>query len=288
VKGCFCCTDRRVDAMALNRTLQHLTQADDNAAATEVKMASQTERMERLASDLEKINSNLDETDRTMSGMQRSYFGNALNKGFASLGSGIFKDAAQKSTSESEPVGAALMEGWLYKRGPTYSHKWQQRWCVLYPDVLVYYTSQKGDEQKGQVPIGANSQATAFGSSRASGDAIRHRGERPAGFVVDPDATGGPDRRLFYFDAEASERCKMWTRAIERAAAALRPGEPCEVRRPEEPLQQINSVLDTLHGRALNINTEIARQGASLQRASDGVDSAQGRMNTQIGRAQGL
>lgn len=62
--------------------------------------------------------------------------------------------------------------------------------------------------------------ARAFKFSRhdAPGEAVKHKAEKPLGFVLDSDPSAGKTRKLSYFDAENEENLSFWLKAIEQVA----------------------------------------------------------------------
>lgn len=129
-----------------------------------------------------------------------------------------------------------VMEGWLYKRGPTSDYKWMRRWCVLTNQNLEYFADEQRQLKKGAFNLRRTTRASAFQSSyrgqnlQAPGAVALHWQEKPYGFVVDVDPAGGLRRHFYYFDAESSAALEAWTAAFGRisqgeaaAAAAAAP-----------------------------------------------------------------
>lgn len=132
-----------------------------------------------------------------------------------------------------------VMEGWLYKRGPTSDYKWMRRWCVLTNQNLEYFADEQRQLKKGAFNLKRTTRASAFQSScrgqnlQAPGAVALHWQEKPYGFVVDVDPAGGLRRHFYYFDAESSAALEAWTAAFGRisqgeaaAAAAAAPPPP--------------------------------------------------------------
>jgi len=115
----------------------------------------------------------------------------------------------------------SLMQGWMTKRGPTISYKWLKRWCVLYEDTLMFYADSNCREKKGDVKLKRGSRVVAFIESKAPGDSVKHRVDKPFGFAVDPDPSAGKNRRLHYFDPADAEQSSTWRSGFANATAGL-------------------------------------------------------------------
>jgi len=115
---------------------------------------------------------------------------------------------------------STLCSGWLEKRGPNINFMWKRRWCVLTSESLVYWENALCKTKHGEITLSKLSKCKGFRDPLASGDAIKHA-ERAYGFVLDPDPTGGKDRRWFYFDAFDAESLHKWTHFIGVAVEML-------------------------------------------------------------------
>lgn len=113
------------------------------------------------------------------------------------------------------------MEGWLLKRGPVADLHWQHRWCVLYPGAIEFFESEGRQRRRGSVELSPRSHAISFHNCRAPGDATKYVSEKPFGFVVDVDPSGGSSRRLYYFDAGTKEALASWLDALEEGIKNL-------------------------------------------------------------------
>eukprot|EP00930_Biecheleria_cincta_P046371 TRINITY_DN31982_c0_g1_i1.p1 TRINITY_DN31982_c0_g1~~TRINITY_DN31982_c0_g1_i1.p1 ORF type:complete len:529 (+),score=101.67 TRINITY_DN31982_c0_g1_i1:203-1789(+) len=118
-------------------------------------------------------------------------------------------DAAGTSSHQS-----FVMHGWLDKRGPMHTHKWVPVWCVLKEGSLTYHSDETCHIVKGITSILRVSRAIAFSKHGAPGDAVKHRREKPFGFVLDVDRDLGVNRRLLYFDATTSDKLAAWLNAF--------------------------------------------------------------------------
>lgn len=278
---------------ALLRTKQNLAEADAIGAASEAKMKEQTSRMQRMNGDMDQVGANLNVTDRLIGTMAKGWVATAISS-FNPFGGSTAEEPAEPKL-DVDTRRPALMEGWLSKRGPLYGYAWQRRWCVLHANGLLVFSDERKAERKAEVEVKAVTKASSFQKANAPGEAVKHRGEKPFGFVVDSDPGAGKDRRLFYFDAENALELKRWTQAFEQATKQLRKeaGDPdLDVRglKPSssEPMAEINSMLDGLHERALNLGSEAKVQAKLVSDLSQKVDSADDRMQKQTGRMRKL
>lgn len=119
-------------------------------------------------------------------------------------------------------LSTSVMGGWLQKRGPTASYKWLKRWCVLYEDSVVFYADDQLSDRKGVVHLKLVSRISTFSSSLCPAEGMKHRIDRPYGFVLDPDPSAGKRRKLYYFDAGSPESLESWTQAFEQAKSGLK------------------------------------------------------------------
>merc|ERR1711974_520279 len=111
--------------------------------------------------------------------------------------------------------------------------------------------------------IKRNTKCFSFMKNKAPGDAIKHRGEKPFGFVVDvaPNAGPGKERRLFYYDAETKPQADAWMEAIDGVARKLkRKDKKDDIGMGGDTIGQINDVLDGLHDQALDLGDEARKR----------------------------
>lgn len=235
-------------------------------------------------------------------------------KGMTSMTKGISSmwGSATGAAPEPKPVktldagGPPVMSGWLAKRGPMMGYKWQRRWLVLCPKSLTWYTDATAADKRGECMISASSRAHSFQHSAAPGDGLKHRGEKPFGFVLDsegPDA--GPQRRFFYFEAADAAALRSWLQAVQRAAqpqqglAAPLPlagnargravaGGASGGQTGEELMAEINVVAGSLNDHAQNIKTEVKQQTKLIGQFNERADCAQAKIDDQTRRARQL
>merc|ERR1740130_34951 len=155
------------------------------------------------------VNANLDTTEAIVTDMEKGYMQYLGESAFGAVGINMGAQVVHTKFDASTP---AIKEGFLQKRGPMYGYKWEARYCALYETGLVWYDNDKKHEKKGDMEIKKNTKTLSFQKNKAPGDSIKHRGEKPFGFVVDvmPNAGPGKERRLFYFDAEDKMNQQAW------------------------------------------------------------------------------
>lgn len=128
----------------------------------------------------------------------------------------------------------------MSKRGPTIDYGWVRRWCTLSQARLEYFADERSRRRKGTIPVSLETRAVAFRlpdticnpcAPGVAGAAAKHCSEKPCGFVLDVDPSGGKCRRLFYFDAGSLLSLQAWIDAIARMAAAQQAGTPLVARR---------------------------------------------------------
>lgn len=195
--------------------------------------------------------------------------------------------------SERNP---SLREGTLFKRGPNFGFKWEQRWCVLEPTRIVWYTGQRRWEKKGELALQPVTKATHFQKPSAPGDAVKHRGEKPHGFVLDSDPKSGKGRHLLYFDAGTYADLVAWTRSINEAAKALKADDddaasiPAAARPMTKAGAQadMHRLLQNLEDKATDMRTEAAGQGELLQQLHEKTEATQARVADQRKRVRKL
>merc|ERR1719498_1889824 len=169
---------------------------------------------------MNQVNRNLDSTEAIITDMEKGYMQYLAEGALEAVGI----DMSTKVEGKVDTTSPAIKEGWLEKRGPMYGYKWETRWCALYDTGLVWYSDEKKGEKKGDLDVKKGTKTFAFTKNKAPGDAIKHRGEKPFGFVVDvtPNAGPGKERRLFYFDATQKVDQDGWIDAIDNVARKLK------------------------------------------------------------------
>jgi len=201
------------------------------------------------------------------------------------------------SRSKVGTEGRIVHQGWLLKRGPTTGYSWQKRWCVVRQGSLTYYADDTCQTKKGTIEITDTSVAVSFVNSGAPGDALTHRGERPNGFLIDGDPDAGPGRRLFYFDAENPALLKQWLQVLQqvvktemakKAPRVAAGTASTKVAPMQSGLQTVDSLLDTLHGKAIGIQIEAGRQQNLIDDVSQKTDDVQAKMTDQVERMKKL
>lgn len=117
------------------------------------------------------------------------------------------QDKIGGSKAEGPP---ALLSGWLQHRGPVFGYDWKPRWCVLTPTSLNTFKQEDMQVKLGARRLTMTSKLIRLGKAMAPGDAVKHKSERPFGFVLDLDPDGGKERKLDYFDAGDAEMLSRW------------------------------------------------------------------------------
>lgn len=115
-------------------------------------------------------------------------------------------------------AGNTLTHGWLRLRGSC--DDWTKLWCELRPGRLELFSDETCHDKKMCLVLHSCSQAISFSAVGAPGDARKCGAAGRHGFVLDPQPSAGPARRLFYFDARTEEIVRHWTGAIRESAAA--------------------------------------------------------------------
>lgn len=196
---------------------------------------------------------NLGDTGEALRGIKNSFLalpGNALPSFLTSPRSGGSRDTSPAPRVRSSPAevqtpprqlssernaggnpavqgrnstdSVELCSGWLAKRGPMFGWKWQQRWCVLSPASLVWWEDGKCRIKRGDIQLKQSSFARCFRDPDSTGEALKHRDDRPYGFVLDVDPDGGRSRKFYYFDALDAESLEKWTGCLaERSVPKL-------------------------------------------------------------------
>jgi len=117
------------------------------------------------------------------------------------------------------------MQAWLSKRGPMLGYAFQKRWTVLTPTALIHYKDDTSSSKLSVDRLKPNSRAVRFTKSSAPGEAVKHRKEKPFGFVLDVDPDAGKERRLSYYDAEEGALLDFWimniTQVVEMRSQAV-------------------------------------------------------------------
>merc|ERR1740117_1091581 len=179
---------------------------------------------------MDRVHGNLNETDKQLEGLESNagvvagIIGNTAGKVTGKVGGAVagglkatgidavgklgdkVQGAADKMHVHEDvidPGGEPVKEGWLSKRSEL-RKKWEKFWFRLCPAALFYYADEQSKDSKGGFRIAKGTRGFAFKANDAPGDALKHRGEKPAGFVVrpEPDDDG---KDLFYLDAESEE-----------------------------------------------------------------------------------
>lgn len=273
---------------ALNGALAHLTEADDVGNRTAAKMTDQTAKLEKMGKHMDQVNANLDTTEAIIGDVEKSYFQYLTESGLSAVGIDMSTKVIVTKVDTSTP---ALKEGYLLKRGPMFGYKWETRWCALYDTGMVWYDSDKKQEKKGDMDIKKVTKALSFQKNKAPGDAIKHRGEKPFGFVVDvtPNVGPGKERRLFYFDGETKEIGQEWIEAIEGVARRQKKKDKDkDVGLAGDTMGQIKETLDSLHDTALDLGVEAKKQGKLVKQLTGQVDGVTVRLDSQTERVNGL
>jgi len=269
--------------MSLNNALGHLQEADAVGKATSSKMEAQTKRLEKMNTDMDQISGNLDTTEAIVGDMEKGYM---QYLGESALGC-VGIDCSTKVESKVDTSTPAIKEGWLEKRGPMFGYKWERRWCSLFSTGLLYYDDEAKADRKGDVDIKKATKVFSFQKNKAPGDAIKHRGEKPFGFVVDvtPSAGGGKERRLFYFDAPNKTDQTEWMDAIDAVARKLKKKDKDnDGIDGGAPIDQINNVLDDLMDTAVDLGDQARTQAKLVKEVTVKVDTTTVRLDDQTER----
>mmetsp|Transcript_116910 Transcript_116910/g.202094 ORF Transcript_116910/g.202094 Transcript_116910/m.202094 type:complete len:276 (+) Transcript_116910:62-889(+) len=275
--------------MSQKAALSHLLEADEAADRTQAKMQAQTAQLEKMNADLDTVNANLDTTEAIVGDMEKSYM-RYLGEGMlGAVGIDCTTQVQQTQIDTSKPP---LREGWLNKRGPMYGYKFEARWVTLFDTGVMWYDDEKKYELKGDFDIRKGTKAVEFNKNKAPGDAIKHRGEKPYGFVVDvnPNAGKGKERKLHYFDAETQPNQKAWIQAIEQGVRALKKKDKGDkdLQLAGDGMDAVNDVLDGLHDKALSMGDEARKQAKLVNQVTTNVDSTTKRLDEQTARVRKL
>jgi len=251
------------------------------------KMQAQTAKLEKMNKDMDQVNANLDTTEAIVGDMEKGYMQYLGESALSAVGF----DMSTKIETKVDTSVPALKEGELWKRGPMYGYKWEKRWCALFETGLVWYDDDKKLEKKGDMDIKKVTKTFTFQKNKAPGDAIKHRGEKPFGFVVDvtPNAGPGKERRLFYFDAVKKTDQDAWIEAIDSVARKLKKKDKSdEIGSGAAPIDQINDALDSLHEQALDLGVEAKKQAKLVNQVTTKVDSTTARLDSQTARLKAM
>jgi len=107
------------------------------------------------------------------------------------------KSTPSKDASTTSELG--VLDGYLTKRNE--QHAWQRRFCVLVPQLFLYYfEGSDGDSPRGIIDLEAYTDITA----------------QPDNVVRLATAPGREPQRTFYFQADSEEDCQAWISALIR------------------------------------------------------------------------
>ncbi|CAJ1357263.1 unnamed protein product [Effrenium voratum] len=110
-------------------------------------------------------------------------------------------------------------KGPLLKRGPVYGYKFQARWCILTNSQIIVYKDERFVQRVSAERLSFEAKAVRFSRHDAPGEAVKHKAEKPHGFVLDVNPAAGKSRKLSYFDAENEETLDRWLSAVSQVAA---------------------------------------------------------------------
>eukprot|EP00929_Paragymnodinium_shiwhaense_P071824 TRINITY_DN36477_c0_g1_i1.p1 TRINITY_DN36477_c0_g1~~TRINITY_DN36477_c0_g1_i1.p1 ORF type:complete len:345 (+),score=117.02 TRINITY_DN36477_c0_g1_i1:178-1212(+) len=210
---------------------------------------------------------------------------------------------AENPEAPVDPGGFALVEGVLHMRGKLYGYKWEPKWVALHPAAILWYDDKEATAREGQIRLGPGARGFTYKAKDAPGDALKHRGEKPFGFVFDsmPSSTHY-DRPLFYFDAESEDNLQCWLKAIRRAGrrqrivvtggaasfvqreAEANPSAKALPAEEKEALDMINSKLDGLQEKADDLSKEAKKQADIVEGLEDKVEEETARIKQQDAR----
>ncbi|CAE7794874.1 unnamed protein product [Symbiodinium microadriaticum] len=128
------------------------------------------------------------------------------------------KQAADPTLGISVDINSGHGSGHLLKRGPVFGYKFQSRWCLLTNTQLILYKDENFTQRLSVERLTPAARAFKFSRHDAPGEAVKHKAEKPLGFVLDSDPSAGKTRKLSYFDAESEENLSFWLKAIEQVA----------------------------------------------------------------------
>jgi len=276
----------------MSGALSHLQEAGASASRTMGKMHKQTAQLDKMNKGMDEANKNLDSTEATITDMEKGYMQYLAEGALGAVGINMGAKVDTSGSLDTSTVLGIIKEGWLHKRGPMYGYKWESRWCTLYETGIAWFDDEKKGEKKGDSEIKKGTKSFAFQKNKAPGDAIKHRGEKPFGFVVDvtPNAGPGKERRLMYFDAGSKNNQDAWLDAIAHAAHKLKKKEKGgdDGNLGVSEMDQVNDALDGLHHQALDLGTEAKKQAKLVNQVTTKVDSTTARLDAQTARVKKL
>jgi hypothetical protein len=282
--------------MALNRALLHLDGADEAADAAKVRLQKQNERLEGLGENMKNIHENLDDAEDEITGLESTFgleLGGWLDDQLSDVKccSCLGGRKLPSLVGKIEPGGELVKQGWLRKRGKGESFGWKKRWVLLYPNAVFFYEDQEHFKKKGAVRLTTATEIWSFHSYDAPGDAVKHRGAKPNGFLIKiPRA--GLKSAFHYWEAKTPQDTKDWIQEFERVVkqidpdeAGSHPGSPTlgsEKVAGDQPLEMelINDKLDGLMAKAEGLGEDAKKQKGLVQGVADQVDSATDRIVT--------
>lgn len=269
--------------MAMDSALAHLKEANDVGAKTLDKMHAQSAKMEKMQEDMALVNANLDTTEAIIGDMEKGYLQYLVESGLTSIGFDMTTPVNATYVDLSTP---SLKEGWLQKRQANYGSSWENQYCALYEAGLLWYDDEEKTEIRGEMEIKKLTKTYPMTKNKAPGDALKHRGEKPNGFVVDVNGgASGLGKRLFYFDAETKPNQNAWVEAIDSVARKMKKKDKLESEDTSgSTSEQINNFLDDLHDQALDMGAEARKQQKMVKNLTATVDSTTERLNAQTAR----
>jgi len=308
--------------MALNRTLQHLDNADEAADAAKAKLEKQNQRLEKMGGNMNRIHGNLDQTDKEIKDLESNTgvignmfkdklnaFGDKLEQVAEKTGAtSAVQSAAAKVGVETghhgprfDPGGDTIFEGVLKVRGPQYGYDWHNRWVKVCPAAVFIHTDKDSTRTKEQFALYSGTKCVSFEHKHAPGDSIKHRGEKPFGFCLDVGPPpGGSDRTQHYLDTLSEEEMKKWVKVFSKVGKRLRcvqSGGAASFDKPEgserqemlgeEEAQQMDLIdqkLDVLKDKAKDIGEEAKKQAELVDDVSKDVSEATARIQEQDAR----
>lgn len=111
------------------------------------------------------------------------------------------------------------VNGQLLKRGPVFGYAFQARWCILTNTQLIVYKDERFSQRQSAERLSYDAKAARFSCHDAPGEAVKHKSDKPCGFVLDSNPMAGKGRKLSYFDAENEEKIAIWLEAIAKVVA---------------------------------------------------------------------
>eukprot|EP00928_Gymnodinium_smaydae_P085572 TRINITY_DN69088_c0_g1_i1.p2 TRINITY_DN69088_c0_g1~~TRINITY_DN69088_c0_g1_i1.p2 ORF type:complete len:283 (-),score=86.94 TRINITY_DN69088_c0_g1_i1:180-1028(-) len=276
----------------MERVLENLDAAESAADGAKSKLKEQNARLEKMGMHMNEVNEVLNQTDEQVAHLESKYgYGSvehkeyeAFKKGGPGDGSGGEGGARQQSTQIERP----RKEGWLLKRGAKFGSEWKKAWCRLFSDALVLYTSSNCTELIRAIPMSFSVKCYSFNKMKAPGEACRHRGEKPFGFVVFSPGTSEP---YTYLEGQGQDELVEWTEAIRRRVKKL---DPCRMKKMMESadgddnkaMALINQKLEGLQDKAEDIRELADEQGELIDSVQNKVDVSLDRIKDQNQRLE--